>query len=79
MWDGYAYLAEVNKEDRDPERLAITIDMIMGQYRNLRGKQGYGIAQMAVHTAQLLGYTTLSRVSESWRGGAPTSFRMCVI
>jgi hypothetical protein len=59
-----AYRAEVNKEDRDPERLAITIDMIMGQDRNLRGKQGYGIVQMAVHTAQLLGYTTLSRVSE---------------
>ncbi len=38
-----AYRAEVNKEERDPERLVITIDMIMGQYRNLRGKQGYGI------------------------------------
>jgi hypothetical protein len=59
-----AYRAEVNKEDKDPERLAITIDMIMGQDRNLRGKPGYGIVQLAVHTAQLLGYTTLSRVSE---------------
>jgi hypothetical protein len=54
-----AYSAEVNKEDRDPERLAITIDMIMGQDRNLRGKQGYGIVQMAVHTAQLLGFTII--------------------
>ena len=59
-----AYRAEMNRDEADPARLAITIDMIMQQDKNLRESQGYGIAQMAVHTAQLLGYTTLSRVSE---------------
>ena len=59
-----AYRAEMSRDEADPARLAITIDMIMQQDKNLRESQGYGIAQMAVHTAQLLGYTTLSRVSE---------------
>ena len=60
-----AYRAEMNRDEADPARFAITIDMIMRQDKNLRESQGYGIAQMAVHTtAQLLGYITLSRVSE---------------
>ena len=59
-----AYRAEINKDEADPARLALTIDMIMRQDKNLREIKGYGIAQMAVHTAMLLGYTTLSRVSE---------------
>ena len=58
------YRAEMNKELDDSERLPISIDMIIGQDKILRREPGYGIAQMAVHTAQLLGYTTLSRVSE---------------
>ena len=61
-----AYRAELNRNEGDPSRLAITVDMIVGSDTQTRKQLGekYGLAQLAVHTAQLLGYTTLSRVSE---------------
>ena len=68
-----AYRAEMNRNEADPARLGITIDMIMRQDKNLRESKGYGIAQMAEHTAILLGYTTLSRVSEYGRSRASPS------
>ena len=58
------YRAELNRDEGDPSRLAITVDMIMGydaQTKKQLGKK-YGLAQL--HTAQVMGYTTLSRVSE---------------
>lgn len=58
------YRAEMNKDVQDPQRLPISIDMIIGQDRKLRCSKDYGLAQLAVHTAQLLAYSTLSRVSE---------------
>lgn len=61
-----AYRVESNSDARDSERLAITIDTIVGFDAHTREQLGskYGLAQLAVHTAQILGYTTLSRVSE---------------
>ena len=55
-----AYRAELNRDK--PSRLAITVDMIVGSDIQTRKQLGekYGLAQLAVHTAQLLGYTTLS-------------------
>ena len=44
-----AYRAEMNRDVADPARLAITIDMIMQQDRNLRESPGYGVAQMALY------------------------------
>jgi hypothetical protein len=40
--------------------------MIMGYDAQIRKQLGkkYGLAQLAAHTAQVIGYTTLSRVSE---------------
>lgn len=58
------YRAEMNKDEKDPQRLPISIDMIIGYDKHLRCSKDYGLAQLAVHTAQLLGYSTLSRVSE---------------
>ena len=60
------FRAEMNGDERDPERLAITIDMILGYDKYTRDLLGakYGLVQMAVYTAQVLGYTTLSRISE---------------
>jgi hypothetical protein len=48
-----AYRAELNRDEGDPSRLSITVDMIMGynaQTRKQLGKK-YGLAQLAVHTA----------------------------
>ena len=59
-----AYRAEVNKDERDSERLAISVDMIVGNDRYLQHKLNYDIARRAVYVAKILGYTTLSRVSE---------------
>lgn len=59
-----AYRAEVNIDERDSERLAVSVDMIVGNDKYLQHKSNYGIAQRAVYVAQILGYTTLSRVSE---------------
>jgi len=58
------YRAEMNKDVKDPERLQVSIDMIVGYDRHLRATRDYGLMQLAVHTAQLFGYSTLSRVSE---------------
>lgn len=60
----HTYRAEMNKDVKDPERLQISIDMIIGHDAYLRRSADYGLVQLAVHTAQLLGYSTLSRVSE---------------
>ena len=60
----HAYRAEMNKDVKDPERLQISIDMIIRHDAYLRRSTDYGLVQLAVHTAQLLGYSTLSRVSE---------------
>jgi hypothetical protein len=59
-----AYRAELNRDK--PSRLAITVDMIVGSDIQTKKQLGekYGLVQLAVHTAQLSGYTTLSRVSE---------------
>ena len=57
----------MNTDEEDPSRLAITVDMIMGYNAQTKKQLGknYGLAQLAVHTAQIMGYTTtLSRVSE---------------
>ena len=61
-----AFRAKMNSDVRDAERLAVTIDMTMGYNAYTRSHLGvkYGLAQLAVHTVQVLGYTTLSRVSE---------------
>ena len=58
------YRAEMNRDVKDPERLQVSIDMIVGYDRHLRATRDYGLMQLAVHTAQLFGYSTLSRVSE---------------
>jgi hypothetical protein len=54
-----AYRAELNRDEGDPSRLAITVDMIVGSDIQTRKQLGekYGLAQLAVHTAQLSGYT----------------------
>lgn len=54
-----AYRAEVNKDERDSERLAISVDMIVGNDKYLQHKLNYDIAQRAVYVAKILGYTTL--------------------
>ena len=61
-----AYRMIVNRDVKDTERLHTSIGMIQDcdAYMRLCLPQ-YGVVQMvAVHAAQLLGYTTLSRVSE---------------
>jgi hypothetical protein len=61
-----AYRAELNRDEGDSSRLAITIDMKLGYDAQTKRQLGekYGLAQLAVHIAQVMGYTTLSRVSE---------------
>ena len=60
-----AYRMTLNQDVKDKERLCISIGMIQDYNAHLRQSlPKYGVVQMAVHAAQLLGYTTLSRVSE---------------
>jgi hypothetical protein len=60
-----AYRMTLNQDLKDKERLCISIGMIQDYNAHLRQSlPKYGVVQMAVHAAQLLGYTTLSRVSE---------------
>jgi hypothetical protein len=60
-----AYRMTLNRDVKDNERLYISIGMIQDSDAYLRQSlPTYGVVQMAVHAAQLLGYTTLSRVSE---------------
>jgi hypothetical protein len=60
-----AYRVMANRDDQDSTRLPISNGMIQEYNGHLRQiLPHYGIVQLAVYTAQLLGYTTLSRVSE---------------
>jgi hypothetical protein len=60
-----AKLILLNRDVKDNERLYISIGMIQDYDAYLRqSPPTYGVVPMAVHAAQLLGYTTLSRVSE---------------
>ena len=55
-----AYRAELNRDEGDPSRLAITVDMIMGYDAQTKKRLGktYGLAQLAVHIVQVMGYPT---------------------
>jgi hypothetical protein len=60
-----AYRMTLNRAVKDKERLPISIGIIQDFDAYLRQSlPTYGVVQMTVHAAQLLGYTTLSRVSE---------------
>ena len=62
---GMAQLYRVihNAHPRDSERLSVTIDMIIGYYIHLTINE-CSIVDETVYTAQLFGFTTISRVSE---------------
>jgi hypothetical protein len=52
-----------NEHLRDSERLGVTIDMILDYHRHMTRVQ-CSVVDEAVYTAELLGFTTVARVSE---------------
>lgn len=59
-----AYRIETGITDKDTLRLPVSLDMILGNHRVTRKKATYTIVDLTVYTAEILAYTTLSRVSE---------------
>lgn len=58
-----AYRVHTGITDKDTLRLPISIDMILGHNKRVR-MGAYTTVDLAVYTAEILAYTTLSRVSE---------------
>jgi hypothetical protein len=58
-----AYRVQTGVTDKDALRLPISIDMILGHHKRTR-MGAYTCVDLAVYTAEILAYTTLSRVSE---------------
>ena len=60
-----SYRMTMNRDEHDSKRMSVSIGMIQDYDAYLRSSlPHYGVVQMASYVAQLLGYTTLSRVSE---------------
>ena len=73
-----AHWVIMNRDVKGTERLPIFIGMIQDYdaYMRLCPPQ-YAVAQMDVHAVQLLGYTTLSRVSEHLLGLCLLNLNTC--
>ena len=64
-----AYRIRTGITDKDTARIPATVDMIVGYNQSVKKAGIYTIIDMAVYTAEVLAYTTLSRVSEYlWTG-----------
>ena len=59
-----AFRLQTGITDKDTLRLPVTGDMIIGHHSAVKGTGTYTILDLAVFTAEILAYTTLSRVSE---------------
>jgi hypothetical protein len=59
-----AYRLQTGITDKDTLRLPVSADMITGHHASVKRSGNYTILDLAVFTAEILAYTTLSRVSE---------------
>ena len=59
-----AFRLQTGITDKDTLRLPVSGDMIAGHHSAVKGTGNYTILDLAVFTAEILAYTTLSRVSE---------------
>ena len=59
-----AFRLQTGITDKDTLRLPVSGDMITGHHNAVKGTGNYTILDLAVFTAEILAYTTLSRVSE---------------
>ena len=65
-----AYRLTTGITDKDPLRLPVSADMIIGHHRAVKLGVTYTLVDLAVYTAEVLAYTTLARVSEYLHTGA---------
>ena len=68
-----AYRLQTGVTDKDTLRLPVSVDMIIGHHNAVKQGKTYTIVDLAVYTAEILAYTTLSRVSEYLYTGAKSA------